>query len=286
VLGIVWSHPLLAQPADEPNPMPQRRPRHSPKPAPTPMTLPADIKDKVPVYKLGPVPFHDGEQLLYQASWIGVPAAQAKIVFHKKKKDATRWVPEIWVQTNAFADVFYRMRDYLRENIAVDSLNSDELYLVQHENSRLNYYTVKFDRSADKVTLLKENHKGKQTKEFIASNPYGPLSGAMMALTQEFGVGKHYAFDVFSGSQRYVFSFDVDKRERIRTSLGEFDAWRIVPDVLYMSDGNLRNQAHGTVLWISADKRHLPLRIESQAFIGVVRADLIEIDGHNNVAEN
>jgi hypothetical protein len=249
------------------------------------MALPADIKQKVPVYKLGPVPFHDGEQLLYQASWIGVPAAQAKIVFHKKKKDPTRWVPEIWVQTNAMADVFYRMRDYMRENIAVDSLQSADLYLVQHENARLNYYTVTFDRPAQKVSQLKENHKGKQVKDYIASNPYGPLSGAMMALTQDFAVGKRYAFDVFSGSQRYVFSFDVEKRERIRTPLGEFDAWRIVPDVLYLSDGNLRNQAHGTVLWISADKRHLPLRIESQAFIGVVRADLIEIDGHNTLAE-
>lgn len=249
------------------------------------MALPDDIKTQVPAYKLGPLPFHDGEQLVYQASWIGVPAAQAKIIFHKKKKDPTRWVPEIWVQTNAFADVFYRMRDYMRENIAVDSLQSAELYLVQHENSRLNYYTVTFDRPAQKVTLLKENHKGKQTREFIASNPYGPLSGAMMALTQEFAVGKRYAFDVFSGSQRYVFSFEVEKRERIRTSLGDFDAWRIVPDVLYLSDGNLRSQAHGTVLWISADKRRLPLRIESQAFIGVVRADLIEIDGRNTVAE-
>jgi hypothetical protein len=199
----------MAAPLDEPAAKAQRRAHRSPKPSPTPMALPSEIQSQVPEYKLGPLPFHDGEQLLYQASWIGVPAAQAKVIFHKKKKDPSRWVPEIWVETNAMADVFYRMRDYMRENIAVDSLKSDQLYLIQHENSRLNYYTVAFDRPAQKVTQLKENHKGKQTRDYIASNPYGPLSGAMMALTQDFAPGKRYAFDVFSGSQRYVFSFDV-----------------------------------------------------------------------------
>ena len=279
LLAVVIPIELLADPSSEPMSRPQRRARRSPKPSPTPMALPEDIQAKVPNYKLGPLPFHEGEQLVYQASWIGVPAAQAKILFHKKKKDPSRWVPEIWIETNAFADVFYKMRDYMRENVANDTMQSAQLYLVQHENTRLNYYTVDFDRPNRMVTTLKENRKGKQTKQYIASNPFGPLSGAMMALTQEFAPGKSYAFDVFSGSQRYVFSFEVEQRERIRTALGEFDAWRVIPDVLYLSDGNLRSQAHGTVLWISADKRRLPLRIESQAFIGTVRADLIQIDG-------
>ena len=85
------------------------------------------------------------------------------------------------------------------------------------------------------------------------------------------------------GSQRYVFAFEVEKREKIHLSIGDFDAWRIVPDVWYVSDGALRTEAHGTVLWISADERHLPLRIEAQAFIGYVRADLIKIDGKDGV---
>jgi len=284
MLAFVIPLKLLADPSAEPMSQTQRRARRGPRPSPTPMALPDDIKAKVPDYKLGPLPFHEGEQLIYQASWIGVPAAQAKILFHKKKKDPSRWIPEIWIETNAFADVFYKMRDYMRENIADDTLQSAQLYLVQHENARLNYYTVTFDRPSRMVTMLKENKKGKQAKEFIASNPFGPLSGAMMALTQEFAPGKIYAFDVFSGSQRYVFSFEVERRERIRLALGDFDAWRVVPDVLYLSDGNLRSQAHGTVLWISADQRRLPLRIESQAFIGTVRADLIQIDGQTSAA--
>ncbi len=285
----VIAAPILASAASNPDPPAQPQPapphkhRHLPTPAPTPMALPPEVKAKVPAYKPGPIPFHDGEQLIYQASWVGIPAAQARLEFHKRPKDPSRWIGEIWIETNPFADVFYKMRDYVRESMAGDTLHTSGVYLVQHEKSRLNYYDVTVDRPAQMVTITKKNHKGTQSKEFIASDPWGPISGAMMALTQNFAPGKTYAFDVFSGSQRYVFAFEVEKRERIHLSLGDFDAWRIVPDVWYVSDGEMRSQVHGTVLWISADKRHLPLRIEAQAFIGHVRADLIKIDGKDGV---
>ena len=272
-----WNPPADAQPAHP------HKHRHLPTPVPTPMALPPEVKAKVPAYKPGPIPFHNGEQLIYQASWVGIPAAQARIEFHKSPKDPSRWIGETWIETSPYADVFYKMRDYMRESMPDDTLHTSGVYLIQHEKSRLNYYDVSFDRTAQLVTTTKKNKKGAETKQYVASDPWGPISAAMMALTQDFEPHKTYAFDVFSGSQRYVFAFDVQKRERIHLDLGDFDAWRIVPDVWYVSDGKLRNQAHETVLWISADKRHLPLRIEAQAFIGYVRADLIKIDGKDGI---
>jgi hypothetical protein len=289
VLSAIAS-PMLASGASDSNPPVDAGPahkhkhRHLPTPAPTPMALPPEIKAKVPAYKPGPIPFHDGEQLVYQASWVGIPAAQARLEFHQQqKKDQQRWLGEIWIETNQFADLFYKMRDYMKESMAADTLHTSGVYLVQHEKSRLNYYDVTIDRPAKMVTMTKKNHKGTQSKEYIASDPWGPISGAMMALTQNFAPGQTYAFDVFSGSQRYVFAFVVDKREKIHLDIGDFDAWKIVPDVWYVSDGELRSEARNTVLWISADERHLPLRIQAQAYIGYVRADLIKIDGKGAV---
>ena len=273
---------------------------HKPTPTPTPMALPPDVKAKVPVYRPGLVPFHNGEQLFYEASWLGIPAAEAQVSFRqdvKKPRDAaahkdppredqragdapqSRWVAEVWVKTTPYADVFYKMRDHMRENVAEDTLHTGWIHVDQHENSRLDTWDVTLDRPTQIVTVTKTNKRGVLSKQFIASDPWGPLSGAMMALSQDLTPGKTYAFDVFGGSQRYVFSFDVQARERIHVALGDFDAIRIVPDVWYVSDGKLRSQAHDTVLWVSADKRHLPLRIQSQAFIGSVYADLIKVEG-------
>jgi Protein of unknown function (DUF3108) len=76
-----------------------------------------------------------------------------------------------------------------------------------------------------------------------------------------------------------VFEFHVDGRERIRVPAGDFDAIKITPTVAYMSDGNMRSEAREVTVWVSADKRHLPLRVQAAAFIGTVRADLVKIDG-------
>lgn len=282
--------PLRAESAATVPPQARPSPHRSARPAPTPSALPANVKAKISVYKPGTIPFHDGEQLVFEASWVGIPVAQARFELRKKTaaqppidsppSDPAHWTAEAWVETNAFADLFYKMRDYVREEIATDTLRTGGIYIVQHENKRLNFYDVTIDRAKGMVTQTKKNHKGTLSKQFISAVPWGPLSGSMMALTQPLAAGKTYNFDVFAGGQRYVFSFVVDRRERISTPLGDFDAWRVVPDILYLSDGNLRGEARGTTLWVSADDRHLPLRIQSEAFIGYVRADLISVDGH------
>src|SRR5580658_5007011 len=37
---------------------------------------------RVPSYSPGPMPYHPGQQLIYQASWIGIPAAGGKVVLN------------------------------------------------------------------------------------------------------------------------------------------------------------------------------------------------------------
>jgi hypothetical protein len=75
------------------NPHPHKH-RHKPTATPTPMALPPEVKAKVPTYNPAQVPFHDGEELTYQASWLGIPAAEARVRFRKKVKDPSRQNPQ------------------------------------------------------------------------------------------------------------------------------------------------------------------------------------------------
>ena len=250
----------------------------SPRSAPTPNALPPKIQAQVPVYPPGTMPYHEGEQFVFQASWIGIPAAQARFTIRTSRANDSHWLAEGWVQTNSFADIFFKMRDYVREDVIKQSLAPNQMYIRQSENKRQDEYIVDFNRPTSIVTITKRNHKGSFSREFISNNGFGMISGGLMAVSQPLEAGKTYNFDVFSGTERYVFSFDVTEREHVHLPLGEFDAWRIVPDVLYWSDGNLKGQGRDTILWVSADSRRLPLRIQSATFIGYVRADLIEVD--------
>ena len=244
--------------------------------------LPADIK--VPAYSAGPTPFHDGEKLVYQASWIGIPAARARFELHRDTHDPSHWKAEAWIETTPIVDVLFKMRDYMNESFALGSLATSGIYQRQSENKRFDEYTISFDRPKNLVTAEKKNPRGVMTRQFISTDPWGPISGAMMALTQSLDPGANYEYNVFSGTTRYVFSFHVDDRELIRTPLGVFPAIKITPGVVYLSNGNYKHQATTTTIWVSADRRRLPLRMQATAFIGQITADLVEVDGSATVA--
>jgi Protein of unknown function (DUF3108) len=228
-------------------------------------------------YSPGPMPFHPGQQLIYQASWIGIPAAGGKVALHPDGGDPARLSAEIWISTNRLTDKFYKMRDYLREDFAAASLKPAEMNIRQNEGRRHDTFNVTFDHRDHVVTLVKHGPRGVQTRKFLSNNPSGPVSGAMMALSQPLKAGDSLSFDCFSGTTRYIFELKVVRRERIGTPLGEFDAFRIVPSVTYLSDGKINDEVHDTTLWVSADARRLPLRIESAVFIGSIRIDLVKV---------
>ena len=78
--------------------------------SPTPLPLPASLH--IPVYKPGPIPFHDGETLFYDASWLGVPAADARSADARNKHHPQWWTGEMWLNTSPVVDLVYRMRDF------------------------------------------------------------------------------------------------------------------------------------------------------------------------------
>ena len=265
------------QPIAQPAPTrPPARPRALPTPPPLP--LPANLV--IPKYTANPIPFRDGETLLYRASWMGVPAADARILIGHSNVNPQWWTGVMWLNTSPVVDVVYQMRDVFRENFFYPALRPNDIFIVQHEKQRLDQWRVTFDRPQSLVTAVKTSRHGKvTTRRFSGGDPLGPFSGAIMALSQNLRPGQSLTFDVFSGGNRYVFAFKVIARERITTALGTFNTLKIEPWVLWLSEGSFRTQTRSTTVWVTDDSRHLPVRISASVFFGSVYADLIEVHG-------
>lgn len=243
---------------------------------PTPLALPADLA--IPRYARGAEPFDSGQTLVYKASWEGIPAGEARISMTHNRARPDWWTGQMWLASSALVDPLYRMRDYFREDFAYSSWQPAQIDITQHENRRRDHWRATFDRDTQLITTIKTNRTGRiWVRHFSGGNPWGPFSGAMMALSQPLTPGQSYTFDVFSGGNRYVFAFAVQGRERITTSLGAFDALRIEPSVVWLSDHSFRSQANATTIWVTDDRRHLPLRLESAVFIGSVVAELAQV---------
>jgi Protein of unknown function (DUF3108) len=281
---IILSLAMLLLPGQlpaEPTPTPAAGKRRHAR-APKILALPPRIV--LPTYTPGPMPFREGEQLTYVASWLGIPAAQAQIELHHARHNPAVWVGEATVSTNKAVDLVYKMRDYLQERFADGTFEPRAMNIRQRENSRHDDYKVTFDHAEKLVTIQKAGPRGIQLKRFSASNPWGMMSGAALALSMPLKVGDKFVLDLFSATNRYVLSFTVTKRERLQTALGAVDALRIEPAVVYMSDAKMRSQARATTIWISADTRKLPLRIDSATFIGTVRIDLTKVENPHAAA--
>ncbi len=237
---------------------------------------PADLK--IPGYTPVKVPFHPGQSLTYQISWAGIPAAGATIDMHGNPANPELWTGEARISTNELVDLLFKTRDYMRENFAHRSLVPRDIYIKQSENQRLHEYLINFDSASGMVRMVKRHKQKSETVEFRSLHPMGPISGSLMALSQPLEVGQTLVFDVFGGHNRYVVALKVDRRERVRVALGDFDALRITPTILYVSDAEVRGKVREATLWVSADARHLPLRVQTAVFVGYITADLIQVD--------
>ena len=276
--GAIGASPVTITMPEGPTAAPSRVPgaktsRPQAPPTPKPVALPANLT--IPRYAQGPEPFRDGETLVYAATWEGIPAADARVVVVHNRAHPDWWTGQMWISSSKVVDKLYRMRDYFREDFDFGSWRPDAVAILQHEKSRQDRWQASFNSDRTLITAVRTNKQNRTwIRRFTGGAPWGPFSGAMIALSQPLNVGQKYTFDVFSGGNRYVFAFKVLDREQLTIGLGTFKVLKIEPSVVWLSEGSFRDQASAMLIWVTDDSKHLPIRIESAVFIGSVRADL------------
>ncbi len=183
---------------------------------------------------------------------------------------------EASVRTNKVVDVFYKLRAYLRDDFSPQSLASDEVYIHHNENGRVTDYTDTFDRADGIVKTIRRKHDQTEVKRFLASHPLGPIGASLLAISQPIKVGESMTLDVFAATERYVVQFRVAGRDLIHLGPDDINAFRVIPTILYVSNPKNHYKVRQAVIWISADERHVPLRIEADTFVGRIYIDLVK----------
>jgi hypothetical protein len=84
-------------------------------------------------------------------------------------------------------------------------------------------------------------------------------------------VGKSVYVDVFDSRKLWNVEVQVLRRERIKTKLGEFDTLVIKP--LMKSEG-IFNRKGDVYIWLTDDKKRIPVKLESKVPIGSITATL------------
>jgi LysM repeat protein len=91
----------------------------------------------------------------------------------------------------------------------------------------------------------------------------------------DFKVGDSMAVPTQAGIKNYELVVDVVKREKVRVEAGEFDCFLLKPHVKY--DNVFQNKGE-ILLWVTADSRRMPVKIQSKIIIGAINIELIQAD--------
>lgn len=85
--------------------------------------------------------------------------------------------------------------------------------------------------------------------------------------------GKKYLIPTSSGGKNYKLIVKVVGRERVKCPAGTFDCFKAKPFVKY---GTVFRNKEDIDLWVTADARHIPVRIKSAIVIGDIDVSLLD----------
>jgi hypothetical protein len=77
----------------------------------------------------------------------------------------------------------------------------------------------------------------------------------------------------------YELRFKFDAREVIKTEIGTFKTIRVKPQLI---EGRVFKDNEALTLWVTDDENKIPIRVESDIFVGSVKVDLAEMSGIRN----
>jgi hypothetical protein len=174
-------------------------------------------------------------------------------------------------------DLFWKMRDTITSTIEAKPLAPTRFTFSQRENLKVIDTEAKFDRTAKKWSVHRDERTEVKKYEFDQPpNTIDPITAVYLARSQDFKVGDHLYFNIFGGKYRYLLDLEVERREKVHIASGSIDAFKIVPRIKnLMKDGYAERVNEGSV-WISADERRIPVMLSSRIFVGSIYIERIE----------
>ncbi len=222
------------------------------------------------------LPFARGETLTYDVTWSIIPAGQvvAKIVKGGLDPERNFEVKTTAVSTG-FVSLLYKVQDVYRSVFSPRTLCSKQISKVINEGHRHKVTHIVFDASR-RLALLDEHNLDSPKDSISHKTQVIPacvedvVSAFYYLRAQPMQVGKKIHLAVNDGSKTKEVIADVQDLESIQTPLGTFQAYRVVPTVF----GDLYKRKGHMVIWFSADRRHLPLRIRAVISVGAITGTL------------
>jgi hypothetical protein len=173
-------------------------------------------------------------------------------------------------KSNKFFSSIYMVRDVAESFVDLDGL------FPWRFHKRLREGKFRADRS---TTYDQHRNLAITGKDTLKVPPFvqDVISTLYFLRTQPFVIGDTLSVANHADRKVYDLKVKVHGKERVRVGAGVFDCLVVEP---FLLDGSGVFKHEGRILlWISEDKRHIPVQMKSKVVIGSVTAELEEMKG-------
>lgn len=222
--------------------------------------------------------FDVGESLLFIIKYGFISGGHASLEVRSTEtvrgRPAYHLVSE--ARTNSTLDIFFKVRDLNESWMDTESLASQKYHQIMNEGRYYREVESRYNHAAGTFVYWKRTRKGEGTQSgTMPPFVHDILTSLYYIRTQPLVPGQDFVLDVNSGAATWPLRVKVKGTEKIKVPAGEFECFVVEPLIsgegLFMSTGNLE-------VWLTTDKRRMPVRMRSRVAVGAFTAELQEYD--------
>jgi hypothetical protein len=224
------------------------------------------------------VPFRPGEELVFEVKWKFIPAGEAvlKVLPLETISGVKHYHFVMKAKTYKYIDPLYKVRDRIDAYTDLNMTYS-KLYKKKNRGRRKKDIVVNFDPEKRQAQYSKNGKKKKPIS--IKPGSFDPLS--VFYAFRFFSLKENTVLEVpvTDGKKCVMGKAKVIKRETIVVESGTYDTYLVEPDLKHIGGVFKKSKNAKLRIWVTADSRKIPVRIESEVIVGSFVAELISAKG-------
>jgi len=214
------------------------------------------------------VPFHVGETLTYDVSWSSYLTAGTVVTTVQSRRPSlgsTAYYIVAEARPGALLSHLYTL--YYKLDTLLDGATflSQRGSIYTEEGKRHRYKVTRFDRGAKRVFFEYQSATTAKADFAVAPDTQDALSALYALRAMPFAAGDQLRMPISDDGDIYMLRVAVAGRERVKTAAGEFDSWKLLASITDQK-GQPVGQQIG--LWLSADARRLPVKMQAALTVG------------------
>jgi hypothetical protein len=224
-------------------------------------------------------PFYPGEKLTFVLKWTIIPAGESvlEVLPMETINGVKAYHFLLTAESNAFIDTFYKVRDKIDAYADAEMTHSMLYKKKQHEGSSHRDIVVNFDWQNSKAQYTNFNENLSPID--ILSGAFDPLSAFYFVRLFDFKEKSTIERPVTDGKECIIGKLSIIKRETIKLNNKTYDTYLIEPEMKHIGGVFEKSNGAKIQLWVTADKRRIPVKIKSKVIVGSFVGELVSATG-------